>query len=51
MYADQARAGQSRLQTFLLPMMILAIGGVLAMAILGVFLPIIQVITSLSSAS
>jgi type II secretory pathway component PulF len=51
MYADQARAGQSRLQTFLLPMMILAIGGVLAMAILGVFLPIIQVITSLSSGS
>ena len=51
MYADQARAGQSRLQTFLLPMMILAIGGVLAMAILGVFLPIIQVMTSLSSAS
>jgi type IV pilus assembly protein PilC len=51
MYADQARAGQSRLQTFLLPMMILAIGGVLAMAILGVFLPIIQVVTGLSSAS
>ena len=50
MYADQARAGQSRLQTFLLPMMIIVIGGVIAMAILSVFLPMIQVITSLSSA-
>jgi type II secretory pathway component PulF len=50
MYADQARAGQSRLQSFLLPMMIIVIGGVIATAILGVFLPMIQVITSLSSA-
>jgi len=50
MYADQARVGQSRLQTFLLPMMIITIGGIIACAILGVFLPMIQVITSLSSA-
>jgi type IV pilus assembly protein PilC len=51
MYADQARAGQSRLQTFLLPMMIILIGGVIATAILSMFLPMVQVITSLSSAS
>jgi type II secretory pathway component PulF len=51
MYADQARAGQSRLQTFLLPMMIILIGGVIAMIILSVFLPMIQVVSSLSSAS
>jgi type IV pilus assembly protein PilC len=51
MYADQARVGQSRLQSFLLPMMIIVIGGVIGTAILGVFLPMIQVITSLSSAS
>ena len=51
MYADQARAGQSRLQTFLLPLMIIIIGGVIATAILSMFLPMIQVITSLSSAS
>ncbi len=51
MYADQARVGQSRLQTFLLPLMIIVIGGVIACAILGVFLPMIQVVTSLSSAS
>jgi type II secretory pathway component PulF len=51
MYADQARVGQSRLQTFLLPMMIITIGGIIACAILGVFLPMVQVISSLSSAS
>jgi len=51
MYADQARAGQSRLQTFLLPMMIIIIGGVIATSILSVFLPMIQVIHSLSAAS
>ncbi len=49
MYADQARAGQSRLQTFLLPLMIVIIGGVIATCILGVFLPMIQVIHSLSA--
>jgi len=49
MYADQARIGQSRLQMFLLPMMIIALGGVIAIAILAMFLPMIQVITSLSA--
>lgn len=51
MYADQARAGQSRLQAVLLPLMIVFVGGFLAMAILAMFLPMIQVITSLSAAS
>lgn len=51
MYADQARAGQARLQTILLPLMIVAVGGVLAAAILAMFLPMIQVVTSLSAAS
>ncbi len=50
MYADQARAGQSRLQSVLLPLMLIVVGGFLAMTILAVFLPMIQVITSLSSA-
>ena len=50
MYADQARAGQSRLQSVLLPIMLIVVGGFLAMAILAIFLPIIQVVTSLSSA-
>jgi type II secretory pathway component PulF len=51
MYADQARAGQFRLQTILLPLMIVVIGSVLAMSILAMFLPMIQVVTSLSAAS
>jgi type IV pilus assembly protein PilC len=50
MYADQARAGQSRLQIMLLPMMIVILGGIIALAILAMFLPMIQVITSLSAA-
>lgn len=50
MYADQARAGQSRLQTLLLPLMIILIGIVIGTAILGVFLPMIQVVRSLSGA-
>lgn len=50
MYADQARAGQSRLQSVLLPLMIVAVGSFLAVAILAMFLPMIQVVTSLSSA-
>jgi len=50
MHADQARVGQSHLQIILLPLLLVAIGGVLAMAILAMFLPIIQVVTSLSAA-
>ncbi len=50
MYADQARAGQSRLQVILLPLMLIVVGGFLAMAIMALFLPMIQVITSLSAA-
>jgi type IV pilus assembly protein PilC len=51
LYADQARAGQSRLQSVLLPIMLIVVGGFLAMAILAIFLPIIQVVTSLTAAS
>jgi type IV pilus assembly protein PilC len=49
MYADQARTVQSRLQSLLLPMMIVVVGGIIALNILAVFLPMIQVVTSLSS--
>lgn len=51
MYADQARAGQSRLQSVLLPVMLIVVGAFLALAILAMFLPMIQVVTSLSAAS
>jgi len=50
MYADQARIGQSRLQAVLLPVLIMAVGCILATAILSLFLPMIQVVTSLSAA-
>jgi len=50
MYANQARAGQSRLQAVLLPVMLVVVGGFLGIAILAMFLPMIQVITSLSAA-
>ncbi|MCP4450680.1 MAG: type II secretion system F family protein [Planctomycetes bacterium] len=50
MYSDQARQGQSRLQSVLLPAMVILVGGVVAVAILAMFLPMIQVVTSLSSA-
>ncbi len=50
MYSGQARQGQSRLQSVLLPAMVILVGGVVALAVLAVFLPMIGVITSLSSA-
>jgi type II secretory pathway component PulF len=49
MYADQARVGQSHLQIILLPILLALIGGVIALAVLAMFLPMIQVITSLSA--
>lgn len=49
MYSDQARQGQSRLQSVLLPAMVILVGGVVALAILAIFLPMIQVVTSLST--
>ena len=50
MYTEQARCGQARLQAVLLPLMIVGVGGFIAMTILAMFLPMIQIITSLSSA-
>ncbi len=48
MYAEQARCGQARLQAVLLPIMLLVVGFFIAMAVLAMFLPIIQVVTSLA---
>jgi type IV pilus assembly protein PilC len=50
MYADQARVGQAHLQMVLLPLLLIVIGGLIATAILAMFLPMIQVVTSLSAA-
>lgn len=51
MYAEQARCGQARLQAVLLPLMIIGVGGFIALTILAMFAPMIQIITSLSSAA
>ena len=48
MYSEQARCGQARLQAILLPIMLIVVGGVLAMAVLSMFLPMITIITQLS---
>ena len=49
MYAEQAQFGQARLQALLLPLMIIFVGGFMFITILSMFLPMIQIITSLSS--
>jgi type IV pilus assembly protein PilC len=48
MYADQARTAQSRLQSLLLPVMVVVVGGIIGLSILAVFLPMIQVVHALS---
>jgi len=48
MYSEQARCGQARLQAVLLPCMLIVVGGILAMAVLSMFLPMITIITNLS---
>ena len=51
MYAEQARCGQARLQAVLLPVMLILVGGILALAVLAMFLPMIQVVESLGAAA
>ncbi|HEW79593.1 MAG TPA: type II secretion system F family protein [Phycisphaerales bacterium] len=48
MYTEQARCGQARLQAVLLPVMLIVVGGFLAVTILSMFLPMIQIVTCLS---
>lgn len=50
MYSEQARCGQARLQAVLLPIMLIVVGFFLAMAIVGMFSPMVQIITTLSAA-
>jgi type IV pilus assembly protein PilC len=49
MYAEQVRCSQGRLQAILLPIMLMAAGVFIFFAVLAMFLPMIQVVTSLSS--
>ncbi|MBN2137501.1 MAG: type II secretion system F family protein [Sedimentisphaerales bacterium] len=48
MYSEQARYGQARLQAVLLPTTIIMVGGIVAMCVLSMFLPMVQVITSMT---
>ena len=48
MYAEQARHRQASLQAILLPVMLIVVGGVLAMAVLAMFLPMVQIVSELS---
>ena len=50
MYAEQAQYGQARLQAVLLPIMLIVVGGIIAMAVLSMFLPLISVVSALSAA-
>lgn len=49
MYTEQALYGQARLQAVLLPIMLILVGGFIFLTILAMFLPMISIITSLSS--
>ena len=49
MYAEQTRCRQTRLQSVLLPVMIVLVGIIIAVTILAMFLPMVQIITGLSS--
>jgi len=48
MYSQQVQCYQSRLQTVLLPIMLILVGGFLLLAILSMFLPMIKIISSLN---
>jgi type II secretory pathway component PulF len=49
MYAEQARFGQARLQAVLLPIMIIAVGAIVALCVVSMFLPMVRIISSLGT--
>ncbi|MHC4214181.1 MAG: type II secretion system F family protein, partial [Planctomycetota bacterium] len=48
MYTQQARYRQTRLQTILLPVMIVVVGSFVMLSVLAIFLPMMQVVSGLS---
>jgi type IV pilus assembly protein PilC len=46
MYAQQCRSGQSRLATILLPIMLVLLGGFLALTVMAMFMPLVKMISS-----
>jgi type IV pilus assembly protein PilC len=49
MYKEQATSGQAKLQSVMLPLMIIFIGVVIGSAVFAMFLPMIHVVTGISS--
>jgi len=47
MYVEQVRCSQARLQAVLLPVMLILVGGFIFLTVLGLFLPMIKIITCL----
>jgi type IV pilus assembly protein PilC len=47
MYAQQTRCTQARLQIFLLPFLIILMGGIVFVTVMALFLPLISIVTSL----
>ncbi len=48
MYIEQVRCSQVRLQAVLLPIMIILVGGFIGITVLGLFLPMIKIVTGLT---
>ena len=49
MYAEQTRHRQTRLQSILLPAMIIIVGVFVLLAVMAIFLPIVQIVSGLSA--
>jgi type IV pilus assembly protein PilC len=49
MYSEQTRHRQAKLQTVLLPVMVVVLGSFVAMAVAAIFLPIMRLITMMAS--
>jgi type IV pilus assembly protein PilC len=49
MYAEQARCSQARLQAFLCPLILIVVGTFIFLAVLAMFLPMLQIVSGLSS--
>lgn len=47
MYIEQVRCSQARLNAVLLPFLIVVIGGIVGLTVMGIFLPMTRIITSL----
>ena len=48
MYTEQTRVSQSRLQTLFLPIMLIFVGGVIAFAVIALFMPMVKLLDDVS---